>query len=366
MRLFLAAYRVLRRVLLFPIARLLTHDIAVLKAAVRRRTGRDSGVVACYAGKRAVQGETWAVFVIWQPGSLPWYLTLALEALAAARINVITVVNQPLAKEAQAHLEKLSTQVMLRDNSGFDIGGYRDATRWLATRSPARTIYMNDSVYYFGPALIDLFERLRDTTAAVAGTFETWAHGYPVQSFCFSISRYLFEHTDIQRFWEDYLPVSSRLWTVRRGELGFSRRIMERARTIEVIYSPSVIARHTASLSPAELTALANRLSIDVRPEGSDLTGLDPSALAGHIQHLIAKRSQAHTGALLYVDLANCPMLKRDLVYRGKFQAHEVEETLGRHIPPDALRMVSADLRRKGAGSSFRGWKRLLFDQWII
>ena len=92
-------------------------------------------------------------------------LSNALSALNGLGIKVIAVVNHPLNDERLSELKKRCAHVLIRNNKGFDIGGYRDATLFIRERlKPRRVCYFNDSVYYFTEGLPDLFDKLANST----------------------------------------------------------------------------------------------------------------------------------------------------------------------------------------------------------
>ena len=206
-------------------AKLFCYYPRIAAARARRWSGRKSFVVEDLPGVRSFDNGRYAIFLLWQPKGLPWYVRNALEALAEAQVNVIAVVNHGLSDEMRAELVGSTRHILIRDNTGFDIGGYQDGTAFVRDKfSVDRVIYLNDSVYFFRDGLAELFRRMAMSDADVCAPFEIWEFRQHVQSFCFSMSRDVFEAPAIVEFWNNYLPVSSRLWAIHKGELDCRKR----------------------------------------------------------------------------------------------------------------------------------------------
>ncbi|MDH4987955.1 hypothetical protein QEZ47_21020 [Aminobacter anthyllidis] len=171
------------------VAKFRYHDVEVIRAKLNRRLGKEEPYQV-HQGARHHPGGVYAIFLIWQPKETPWYVDNALASLDESQANVILVVNHDLDPERLLDLSQRCSKIIIRNNSGFDIGGYRDATLYLLENEhPARLIYLNDSVYFFKKGLTGLFQDLAGSQADVTGSFENWQHAYHVQSFCFSVSQ---------------------------------------------------------------------------------------------------------------------------------------------------------------------------------
>ncbi|WP_371348145.1 rhamnan synthesis F family protein [Ancylobacter sp. IITR112] len=141
----------------------------------------------------------------------------ALDALAEVGVNVTLVVNHPLGEERLAELLPQVHRVLLRNNAGRDMGGYRDGILSLLDDPPERLLIMSDSVYYFRSGLAEMFRKLATSSCDVCATFENWELRHHIQSFCYSISRHMLERPAFQAFWRNYLPVNARPWPSARA-----------------------------------------------------------------------------------------------------------------------------------------------------
>ena len=340
--------------------RLVSYRLPILRARLDRLLRREA-VPTEIAGQLHHPGNVHAVFLIWQPRQTPWYVTNALEALAQAGINVTLVVNHPLSEARLAELTPWVDRLMLRDNAGFDMGGYRDAILSFAGRPPERLLILNDSVYYLRTGLVEMFQRLATSPSDICATYENWDHHHHIQSFCYSISRHVLEQPAYQRFWQRYLPVNVRRWAINKGEVRSSRCMIRQARSVEVLFTPARLREALNGLDPAALRDLAPYLPIDQRPA---LRGarLRQEPLVAQLLDAVMARSQIHTGGFLYRRFLGAPLMKRDLVYRSQYHLHELETLLHaigeEHHAPDIL----TEMRAKGIGGQLRGRARIRFD----
>jgi len=359
----------LRAIALFFVgrtARLFFHYPRIVSAWAKRRSGRRSFITEHLSGELSFDNDKFAIFLIWQPRKIPWYLQNALDALAEAKINVVLVVNHPLTAEMRETLSKQSRHILIRDNTGFDIGGYQDATRFIRDKfSVQRLLYINDSTYFFKAGLSELFSRMVDSKSDVCTVFENWEFKYHIQSFCFSISRKLFESKKFAQFWDEYLPVNSRLWAIQHGEIGLSRAIVPVTDSFEVIYTPNDIRSHLKSMSVSGLLELNTYLPIRIRLDTSERR-LQRAAIEDYFIGQISSYSQVHTGGFLYRKFLGNPIIKRDLVYRAQYSLYDVEACLEAAGHEDHLEDILSDMRRKGPGNQLPLIKKIQFLEGII
>lgn len=107
------------------------HDCKVFNAKFNRKFRNKATILEVHDGDLVFPDGAYAIFLIFQPNDFPWYVRNALCALKENGINVLAVVNHRLSQERLCELKAHSSRILIRDNSGFDIGGYRDATLFL-------------------------------------------------------------------------------------------------------------------------------------------------------------------------------------------------------------------------------------------
>ncbi|CAN7675731.1 hypothetical protein LJR007_001809 [Aminobacter sp. LjRoot7] len=348
------------------IAKFRYHDVEVFKAKFNRRFGTEEPYLL-HQGERHYQGSVYAIFLIWQPKETPWYVDNALASLDEVQANVILVVNHALSAERLLDLRQRCSKIIIRNNAGFDIGGYRDATLYLLENAePTRLLYLNDSVYFFKNGLTPLFRELADSKADVAGSFENWEYTYHIQSFCFSVGPRIIASPEFGNFWKEYLPVNSRLWAIKKGEVAFSETILPIAKSVTSVYSPNRIRQHLSkiALDKVELTNIY--ICRGQRLPSSSFNEESQTGLVSKICEHIAMRSQIHTAGFLYKKYLDCPLMKRDLLYRLQFDIYEIEHNLVDVGHEGHLVDILSDMKRKGPGYQLRSTRRRLFEQGII
>ncbi len=334
---------------------------AYRQAAIARLRGKRDGVLAVEDGSKHHDGGVWAIFVIWQQETIPWYVLNALQALSKAHVNVLAVLNASPPEAELGKLRGLVAKIMQRDNMGFDMGGYRDGALFLRQFAPRRVIFMNDSLYYVERGLDSMIAALLYDRHDVCATFENHEKRYHLQSFCFAVSGEMFAKT--AGFWDTYLPVNSRVWAIEQGEIALSNELVKLGNNRHVIFNTAELARKLAGLPPETLRAHLCELSLNVRPDAAEIEALADNDLAGEIIRRVEVRSQIHTGALLFVPYLDCPLFKRDLIYREQFELEEIDGFLARIFGADSIERldISRYFAERGSGRQHRGWTRVLY-----
>ncbi|PQZ48188.1 hypothetical protein CQ052_17290 [Ochrobactrum sp. MYb15] len=333
------------------VVKLFYHDTKVATAYLKRGSLKKLAIVSAHNGSQHHTGGIYAIFLIWQPVNLRWYIENALNALNANGVNVILVANHNLSPEQLSLLKSKCHLILERDNTGLDIGGYRDATLYLNNILkiiPKRVIYMNDSVYYFASGLDSIFKRLSSSESDICGTFENFEHCYHIQSFCFSVSGDLFNNSSFLQFWENYLPVNSRLWAIKQGEIALSTMMVPLANKVDVIYQPDNLMAPLSKIQKDQLPQLNALLPLKIRFDECSLNSIPPIDIPLAFSRKVALRSQVHTGAFLYRKYLGCPIMKRDLLYRMQFSIHEIEYILKETGSEGHLEEIISELEAKG------------------
>ncbi len=349
---------------------------------LRLRLRRGSHVRDVTEGRLRHAGGNWALLVVWQPNDWPWFLDVLLDAMARRGVNVLVVANALPADGITDHLLDHCAAVMRRDNQGFDFGGFRDGyIHLMAQEDPQRILFANDSILYYQEGLDRLLTRLLPASggADVISTFENREYQFHFQSFLFSISSHLLRSGAVHEYWRGYVPVSNRRWCILRGEIGFSRCLLDAGRTFEVIASGVALAEALLPMDPQELLALRGDATEELREEWDALQPLVERAsvkgpgqeaaqdtLVMEVVALCQKRSPPHCVPFLYARLLGIRVLKRDLVWRDRYSLTELEWSLRRSGLEEKLDEVMAGFRRRGRGSQLRGLQRARYDIGVI
>ena len=336
----------------------------IIEAKIARASGKTGGITQLLDGDLTFSTGSYAIFVIFQADKIPWYVHNAVAALSKSETNLLVVSNAPLTPNALAYLTPLCHKIIIRDNSGFDLGGYRDAVLYAIDNLPdlKRLTFINDSVFFLEDGLADFIQRLTRSTDCVCAAFENWERKYHFQSFALSVSGDIFRSDVFRRFWKNYLPVSARRYAINAGEIGFTKAIKPITKSIEIIYSPNALRPYLSKLPPGELQTINSYLPIWQRIPVDDYDyTLPASARIDEIVRRVAIRSQVHTGGFQYRRFLNWPLVKRDLLYRLEFSLYDVEQCLLDNTPAGELQNILSEMRQKGRGTDLPLIKKLLF-----
>ena len=343
----------------FKWAALSTYYPAVGAAALRWKLRPFETILSVAEGERRFAGGRFAIFLVYQPDRTPWYVRNALRALAEARINVLLVFNHPLDETRLAEFRASCFRLMIRNNAGLDIGGYRDG--YLALREAEgleRLLFLNDSVYFFETGLRELLERLVSSKADVTAAYENRQFHYHLQSFCLALSREMVGHEAVRRFFAGYVPINSRRWAIHRGEVGLSEALVQAARTIEVVYRLEDLETREEALPRAFVANPSDFLPIVLRRRYDWMRRQAPAADETPLEtyvRLVAGQSQIHAAGFLFRARLGSPLMKRDLVFRQVYSPDEVRNLLGIVGDEGHAEEIVADLTRKGIGGELRG-----------
>lgn len=222
----------------------LPGTLASLPGRLREPARRDAylrdfdRVTQRHAGRLPL-GQKIAIFLIYQPHGISPSTIATCNWLISEGYAPFLVLNCPLAEADRDRLLGLCWSLLERPNFGYDFGGYQDAIRLLNRDGarPERLIVMNDSIW--APMRSDLLARIETdfAEADICGLLhdEKVIHdtrgGMPskrshIESYFYLIRRSAWDHPAFQAFWRDYQMTDYKPHTIKRGEIGFSRRMM--------------------------------------------------------------------------------------------------------------------------------------------
>jgi hypothetical protein len=211
-----------------------------------------------------VPAEKVAIFIVFQPNKIAQSTFHTCRWLIENGYAPLIVSNCALSDQDRAELARHAWRVVERPNFGYDFGAYRDGIR-LVQRSglaPQRVILMNDSVWC--PLDDSLMGRMEAIDADLTGLLqdEKVAHdrkgGTPtdqrhIESYFLMISGRLWQDDAFRAFWDDYPQTDYKPHTIKRGEIGFSRRMQAQGFSVEALTKRSYFMAGLAEASAAEL-----------------------------------------------------------------------------------------------------------------
>lgn len=341
-----AAYRhVLRR------WRRLRHITLPIALEHRRLRGYTSVIGSVVPGAVDHSLGRYAIFVIFpQDDRLDPSVERALAALVRAGVDTAVVSNVGLSPAMVDQLRPLAWRIVQRANVGFDFGAYKDAVEYLGRERPdlERLLILNDSVFYASRGLDDYVRELLGPEDVVAA-FENWGEGYHLQSFGLSVSGSVFRSAVFQAYWKAYVPVSNRIHAIQAGEKRLSDAALRAAASSRVVYSASALYDRLRE-APAEDRADTRILPKPYREALAATAGptFSIAEQARSLVDFVNTTSPIHSGAHLFPKYLGCPIYKKDLVYRQRFEFWDLDDLLKEVLDPAELEEFMLAIRRKG------------------
>ncbi len=335
-----------------------------------------------YPGSCSFQTGRYAIFVLWQPHTIPWYVINMLEGLRRHQVSTIVVSNYKLTSEQLDTLRPLCAKVLVRGNKGLDFGAYKDAVLQLmkGEDSVSRLLILNDSVYVFRDGLDELLGELLSERYPVVAAYENWELHYHFQSFCVGLSGATLHDPKVKQFWESYRPISIRRWCIDHGEVKLSAALRKAASHFRVVFGVNdLLDALTADADWGTILQYREFVPKPIRhdyPEDDVLSMLEESnqdertvilrRLKERLSELLMVRAQAHTGAFFFPKFLLSPFLKRDIVYRELFSLYEVERMLRALGWTDQTQQITDEIRRRGTAAHLKGFARRRYELGLI
>lgn len=361
-----------------------------------------------------LKSQRFVILAMWGGGKVQPYLQTLFDALAKTDLNLVVVSNSKIRPATREVLAQYAHIVMERSNVGRDFGAYKDGILHLQERYPEieRIMLLNDSVYYFPKGLDDLIARL-DGEDDFIGLTEVHEHHYHVQSFMLSFGKAVLQSKVFQQYWKNYLPIGTRRWSIHKGEVGLSQRLLRGGFRPTILFHAAQLYQGLGqtrmgdietcvSLLPDYFRARMSSMVDASRAEQMDLlrslSGIVPNSPVGHnlpvpavedatrasdiwavlinenrreisrisykrvrdVVRLIGDRNQVHLGGFLFYKFFDMPIIKRDIVYREVFKLDEVWRILYELEMPFRDEII-ADLRQKGSAEHIPWPKKILY-----
>jgi hypothetical protein len=369
--------------------------------------------------KAVTQGELdrkssqYAILALYMSQPLPNFTANILAALEASPVNLIVVASGRLEPYLRAQLLQRCHLLIERANLGRDFGGYRDGVSVLlrSAHDIDRLILLNDSLFYCQRGLAKLVADLCGPHEFI-GVTEVFEIHYHVQSYMLSFGPAVVRNREFRKFWRKYRPVSTRRWSVHKGEVRLTRRLTKAGFRPHILYQAAQLIPHLRPrpmrevLEAARLLPLGDRRKLysefdriigtdDISlPEfeaishgirsttpggppskaaalaaiGNQLETMDRwnfEIFSNKLVSIIGSRNQVHVGGFLFMKYLGSPVIKRDVFFRGVYPLEEIYRILTDFNEPLRDEMMS-DMRRGGTGANLRGLLRILYSHGSI
>ena len=119
-----------------------------------------------------------------------------------------------------------------------------------------RVLLLNDSILTFGDGEDVIIRHLTNESASFSGITENYEFNYHVGSFALGISGEVLLHKRIQKYWKNYVPLSTRRHSIHKGEMKLTKTILKAGFQQNVLLSTGSMKIYLNSLDIEELDKL--------------------------------------------------------------------------------------------------------------
>ncbi len=202
-------------------------------------------------------------------GAVQMHVLHYLTALRQSGCSVLFVTNsEHMQPEALEALRLICDGILIRRNIGYDFGAMREGIEHfqLPHNGTEMLIIVNDSVYGPFSPLDDILKRVDFDIADIWGVTDSWQHRYHLQSFFLIAGMRAMRDPAWAKFWARVRPVASKLWIIRRYEVGFTQWMLRHRLRCAAIWPYSSLIRSAETdfsilSEPSDLTRLADPLT---------------------------------------------------------------------------------------------------------
>jgi len=309
-----------------------------------------------------------AVYVLYPRLGVQASHLASLSYLVSKGFAPLIVSNLPLAPHEREQLRPLCWRLLERPNYGYDFGGYRDGVLMVLDTVPGvrQLLLANDSAWFPVPAGSDWVAQAEVLDVDLAGAvsnhgwgdyladagrgrpwvFDPFAPLLHYCSFALLLNSTILRDPGFRRFWRELKLTSDKLLTIRRGEVGLSRWVIERGYRHAATLDLTRLDEELAVLDAARLWDLVANLiipeSAELRQEQEKLTRQppelsDPAVLRRFILWATAATGPAY--ALPYWTLSpqGFGFLKKSPMWLSAQTAQITEALVERHGDPAML-----------------------------
>ena len=265
-----------------------------------------------------------------------------LQALAEQAISIVFVSNSgPLVDESLAYVQRVCARILLRENRGYDFGGYRDAILNLGIEPGKFTaiVLANDSVYGPIAPLSGLLDQLDFTAADVWGASDSWQHRYHLQTYFMAFGPTAMTHPGFAEFWRNVRNVRSKDAAVHHYEIKLTHRLQAAGLRCKAVWD------YYALIDAASLLTEGKGGDGKVDPLVPALKQLANRTLSAASARIALNPTSDLWLLLLWI---GCPFIKKELLRHnpgrvpGVFAWHRVISSRA----PNLYRAILNDLRR--------------------
>ncbi|MDR7185312.1 rhamnosyltransferase [Microbacterium trichothecenolyticum] len=221
------------------------------------------------------------IYAVWdRRGGIDDFIPHALQGLRSESSRILVVVNGALSEEGRAKLEPVADEILVRANTGFDIGAHKHALAHLGRSIDEfdEVVLTNDT--WFGP--IAPWQPVLERMGARAVHFwgltdhaEQADHPltdagvvlpYHLQSYWIAVRRELFQSPEWEAYWRDLPPLDGYEDAVLKHEAQFTRHFGDLGFAYDAAFRYQDFATENPSLLEAERLVDAGSPALKRRP----------------------------------------------------------------------------------------------------
>lgn len=304
---------------------------------------------------RSLEPGRFAIFATYPRFPLEASLLMILKQLSERGVQVLVVATTPLQPRDREIVERFASAIIDIGNVGRDFGAYQQGVFHLrdtvGLAAVDRLVFLNDTLYFLGnrdagPLLDGLLAGEHD----YVGANENFDHHYHVGSFCFAMSRRALNEPCFLRFWQGYMPYSTRVHAINNGEVALTRTMMDAGILPHVLYSWHHVASEVRQYletpdRPLHMFCLGVRRELLDEPSGS------PEKLARDVARYFQDHNQVHSLGFFFVRLLGMPYVKKDIVWNGIHLLSDLTSFVEEDQLDDVERVMLM-IRQKGTPAS--------------
>lgn len=256
-------------------------------------------------------GNRAALYVIFPVDGVTTSHQTALRYIAQCGYVPIVISNLPLSAGDAATLHDLAAVVIVRPNIGYDFGAYRDGILHLQPHLTGldHLALLNNSTWFPANPTANWFAMAeglnRDLVGAVhhygLAPYRAWdfrvqrwsfSAQYPTfhyGSFALLMGRTLLQSPALLAFWQGYRPSSDRKRTIKSGEMGLSRMIIDAGFTHAAQLDNTHLDTHLQAMTLPQLQHIARHMITPLMPASDAQNSADPADLRHFILSCVAR-----------------------------------------------------------------------------
>lgn len=203
-----------------------------------------------------------------------------LEQFEALGYSIIVATNHPRGEALFGDLMSKRWCFLFRRPFGRDFGCYKDGmlTAYKLHDEKKielkRVVLLNDSVITFSAHGDCVVKHLADERFKFSGMTENYNFCHHVGSFMVGLDADVVLHRRVVKYWKRYLPLSTRRYSIQRGEFGLSRVVRKAGFVPHIKFTLSEIKILLEAMDLQQLNAIANSMEPHFRKQVDSIFSL--------------------------------------------------------------------------------------------